>query len=75
MSQTMSKEKYEASRPKDEQRIEVKDSEGRLRAVLRVNFEDGREVKVFIHNVSADGFEELPLAYMLGTNATFFRPK
>lgn len=60
----MTKEQYESSRPKDEQKIEFNTH------VIRAYIADDGSLHVLVNRKSVDGKgEELPLAYMLGHNA------
>ena len=63
---TYSKEEYENGRPNGEQKIEFND------CVVRAYVRNG-ELHIVAHRKSSDGHEELPLGYMLGSNALIFK--
>lgn len=58
----MTKAEYEANRPKNEQKIEFD------KYVVRSYVDDKGELHVLAHR-KVDGYENLPLAYLLGTNS------
>ncbi len=60
----MTKEEYNKSRPNET--IIYEDSH----LVIRLNIgKSDREAHIFVHNKSKDGYEQLPLGYMLGSNS------
>jgi hypothetical protein len=66
----MTLEEYNKSRPRE---IIVYQDE---KIVIRVNIgKADNEVHLFIHSKSKDGYEQLPLGYMLGSNALMYKIK
>lgn len=53
---------YEKTRPEGEQKLEF---DG---CIIRAHVRDGK-LSILVHRKSADGFETLPLGYILGSNA------
>ncbi|MGA8763869.1 MAG: hypothetical protein WB562_13470 [Candidatus Sulfotelmatobacter sp.] len=65
----MTKEEYNKSRP-NETIIYEND-----KIVIRLNLNVDKEVNIYIHSKSKDGYEQLPLGYMLGSNMVMYKYK
>ena len=65
----MTKEEYEDSRPENEHKIDLGPT------VIRAYIRENGETVVMVHRKSVDGFEELPLGYILGSNYVIHKPR
>jgi len=66
----MTLKEYNKSRPNET--IVYQDN----KIVIRVNIgKADNETHVFVHSKSIDGYEELPLGYMLGSNMLMYKGK
>lgn len=64
----MTLDEYNKSRPGEQ--IIYQDSH----VVIRVNIgKADKEVHLYVHSKSKDGYEQLPLGYMLGSNSLMFK--
>jgi len=65
----MTKAEYEATRPEGEQKIEFPNH------VVRAYVDEKGVLHVLTHHKSADGYEQLPLGYILGSSAIMMHPR
>lgn len=61
--QTLSKEDYEKSRPVGERTLEMPGY------VIRAHVNSDGKLSVIVNRIGESGYEQLPLGYLLGTNA------